>query len=275
MKLSLFISNLILGGVLLAGQDPRDIVRRSVERDDRNAKLANDYTYLVHNTLRQFDGKGEVKSTETETAEILFIGGKRYRRLTEKDGKPLPPKEEAKQQRHIDRAIDEAKKLTPEERAKRLAERERKQAKDREGIRNIPDAFDFTLLREEGVGGRPAYVIGVKPHAGYRGPSHDFLSKMQGTLWIDKADYHWVKAEAETLDTISWGFFVARLGKGTRLAFEQARVNEEIWLPRWASVKASARLGLVKKFNIEQETTYSNYRKFSTDSKIVSVGEVQ
>ena len=269
------LSILILGGVLLKGQDPRDIVRRSVAKDDRNAKLANDYTYLVHNTLRLLDGKGNVKSTEKETHEILSIGGKRFRRLTEKDGKPLPPKEEAKQQQRMDRAIAEAKKLSPEERAKRLADQERKQAKDREGIRNIPDAFDFTLLREEAVAGRPAYVIAAKPRPGYQGPSHDLLAKMQGTLWIDKADYHWVKAEVETLDTVSWGFFIARLGKGTRLAFEQTRVNEEIWLPRWALIKASARLGLVKKVNVEGEMTYSNYRKFSTDSKIVSVGEVQ
>jgi hypothetical protein len=273
--LSVAILLSIFAGPGFAQTDPRDIVRKSVQTDDRNAKLTSEYTYVVHNTMRQLDGGGKVKSTETDTHEILFIGGKRYSRLTEKDGKPLPPKEEAKQQQHIDHAIAEAKKLSPEERERRLAERERKRAKDREGIRNIPDAFDFVLFREEDVGGRPAFVIGVTPKAGYRGPNHDFLSKMQGTLWIHKADYHWVKAEAETLDTISWGFFVARLSKGSRLSFEQTRVNDEIWLPRRAAVKASARLGLVKKFNIEQDTTFSNYRKFSTDSKIISATEVQ
>jgi hypothetical protein len=47
------------------------------------------------------------------------------------------------------------------------------------------------------------------------------------------------------------------------------RVNDEVWLPKRIEVKASARVALVKTFRIEAETSYSNYRKFQVDSKVV------
>ncbi len=118
-------------------------------------------------------------------------------------------------------------------------------------------------------------MIEAKPRPGYRGKNQGFLSKLQGKFWINKSDYHWVKVEAETLDTISFGLFIARLAKGSHLSFEQVRVNDEVWLPKAASVTATARLALVKKLNLEQSTTWSNYRKFQTDSRITAATEVE
>jgi hypothetical protein len=35
------------------------------------------------------------------------------------------------------------------------------------------------------------------------------------------------------------------------------------------------RLALLKNFNVEQDVTYRDYKKFRTDTKIVPLGEVQ
>jgi hypothetical protein len=88
-------------------------------------------------------------------------------------------------------------------------------------------------------------------------------------MWIDKAEYQWVRLEAETTDVISYGVFLARLNPGAKLVFEQARVNDEVWLPRREWVRGSGRIGLVKKLAVEEEVTWSGYRKFSAESKIV------
>ena len=260
---------LCLAGAAFAEMGPREIVARSVQKDDRDFKLTSDYTYLQRSVIRELDGKGRVKTTRVETREVMFIGGRPYRRLVERDGKPLPPAEESRERAKMDRAISEAAKLSPEQRQARLDDYRKKRARDREFARDIPDAFTFQLLRDDTLDARPAYVIAATPNPAYRGPHRDLLSKMKGTLWIDKADYHWARLEAETLDTISFGLFLARLGPGAHLQVESVRVNNEIWLPRRVEVKASARLALLKKFNIEQETAFSNYRKFQTDSKIV------
>jgi hypothetical protein len=88
-------------------------------------------------------------------------------------------------------------------------------------------------------------------------------------MWIDKAEYQWVRLEGETTDTISYGVFLARLNPGAKLVFEQTRVNGEVWLPRREWVRGSGRIGLVKKIAMDEEITWSNYRKFQAESKIV------
>lgn len=257
-----------------AQTDPRDIVLRSVKADDESAKLARNYTYQVHHIHRELDSQGNVKSTETDTTDVLFIGGKPYRHLVQKNDKPLSPDEANRESRKLDKVVAEASRLSQDQLDRRFAEYEQKRANEREQLKDIPDAFDFKLLREEPVNGRPAYVIAATPRPGYRGKHREFLCKMQGTLWIDKEYYRWVKVDAETLDTISFGLFIARLAKGTHLQFEAARVNDEIWLPKRASFTGSARLALVKKFNVAEDVGFSNYRKFQTDSSIVSTSEL-
>jgi hypothetical protein len=82
--------------------------------------------------------------------------------------------------------------------------------------------------------------------------------------------YQWVRIEAETEDTISWGWFIARLDRGAKIVLEQTRVNDEIWLPKRQVVSGSGRLGLVKRIALEQETTWNNYRKFQVESKVIA-----
>jgi hypothetical protein len=38
-------------------------------------------------------------------------------------------------------------------------------------------------------------------------------------------------------------------------------------------LKASARLALVRKINVEQKVTFTDYRRFQTDSRILSTDE--
>jgi outer membrane lipoprotein-sorting protein len=272
--LFLAVAFLAFAQTVFAQMDPRAIVVKSVQADDEAARLARNYTYQVRDVHKELDGKGNVKSTEIDTAEILFIGGKRYRRLIQKNDQPLSADEESKESKKVDKAVAEVSRMSQEELDRRYGEFEKKRAADREQLKYIPDAFDFKLLREEAVNGRPAYVIAATPKRDYRGTHHEFLTKMQGTMWIDKEDFHWVKVEAETLDTISFGLFIARLAKGTHMEFEETRVNGEIWLPKRASFQGSARLAVVKKFNVAEEVSFSNYRKFQTDSKIVSTSEL-
>ncbi len=123
----------------------------------------------------------------------------------------------------------------------------------------MADAFDFRLTAEEQWDGYALYVIEATPRPGYlpRSRTAKVLVHLQGKLWVDKQDYHLVKAEVEVVDTISVGLFLVRLAKGSRATFEQARVNEEVWLPRHVWAFVSARVGLLKVLRIEQESSYT------------------
>jgi hypothetical protein len=75
--------------------------------------------------------------------------------------------------------------------------------------------------------------------------------------------------EAATTETISFGLFLARLNPGATLTFEQSPAADDLWLPRRLYMKGAGRVGLIKKIAMDQEITWSNYRKFQVDSKVV------
>ena len=123
------------------------------------------------------------------------------------------------------------------------------------------------------LNGRDAYVIdgeprpGFQPHLKYA----NYLPKFRFRVWIDKTDMQMAKLEAECIGTVSWGLFVARLHKGSRVVVEQTRVNDEVWLPKSEAVKVDGRFALLKGFNIAVENTYRDYRKFHADAKIIGM----
>lgn len=197
-------------GAVWAQPDARETVRRSIAADEQNEKLVQNYTWKTRQVWNELDGKGNVKSTRIQVREVLFIGSKRHRRLLEEDGKPLTPDRERKEREKMDKALADAQRMSASDRAKAADAYRQRRAKERESLQAVPEAFDCTLVKQESLGGRDAYVIDLRPRPGYKGPHHDFLSKLQGRLWIDKLDYHWIKAEAETLDTISFGLFSSR-----------------------------------------------------------------
>jgi hypothetical protein len=258
---------------LIAAQDPREIVRRSVQLMDHNLADARNYTFLERSEIRELDSGGHVKSRKILLYDVTMLEGSPYRRLVGKDDHPLSGEEERTEEKKLQDSIAQRRKETQAERAKRIAEWEKKRERDREPLDELAEAFDFRIAGEEQIDGRDAWIIAGTPRPGYhaRNTLAKMFSKLRGKLWIDKADYQWVKTEAEVTADISWGLFVARLSKGARLDVQMTRVNDEVWLPKRIEAKVSARLALVKKYRIESETSFSNYRKFQVESHVVAL----
>ena len=79
----------------------------------------------------------------------------------------------------------------------------------------------------------------------------------------------WEKANIQFIDTVSFGLILARLHKGSRVVIEQVRVNDVVWLPQHVEVKIDARLALLKGLNMDFDTTFRDYKKFRSDSKLI------
>ena len=257
---------------LLGQTDAREVIRRAVAADERNWKVARDYTFSERVNRRYLDSQGRVKSQDVRIHDVMLLDGSPYRRLVARDDRPLPPAEEKKEQETLARSIAERRDETAARRTQRRAEYDRRPEWQREAWRELPEAFDFQMVAEEVWEGHGLYIIKATPRQGYqpRSRTAKVLVHLQGKLWVDKQDYHLVKAEVEVVDTISVGLFLVRLAKGSRAAFEQTRVNDEVWLPRQVRAFISARLGLLKVLHIEQEINYSKCRGIQTDASIIS-----
>src|SRR4030095_6175149 len=167
--------------------------------------------------------------------------------------KLLSEKETRKEDEKIQKIVSRGEKESEGERKKRLQKQDKEIDEARQFVREIADAYNFRLHGSEDVAGRPAYVVDADPLPGYKPRLKDarFLPKFRFRVWIDKAERHWVKLDAECIDTVSWGLFLARLHKGSTVQIEQTRVNDEVWLPKHLTLGIDARIALLKSLNME------------------------
>jgi len=141
-----------------ADDEARGIVRRSMALHERNAGLARNYTFLERIEERRLDSKGRETSIESRTYDTTILYGIPYRRLIQRDDRPLSPHEARKEQEKLARTVTQSKSESEAQKKGRLSGYEKHQERGRAYLREIPDAFDFRLLAEEQrQGRRPRY----------------------------------------------------------------------------------------------------------------------
>jgi hypothetical protein len=260
---------------ILAGQDAREIVRRSLDIDKRNSEIARNYTFVQRQQERDIDSKGRVTKVESDTHDVTLLEGSPYRRHIAHNDRPLSAKDQAKEEEKLRKSIEDRRKETPEQRAQRIQDWERKQARQREPLREVPEAFDLKLVGEDKIAGVDTWMIDATPRPGYkpRNRTASFFPKVRARFWIAKQDYQWVKVDMESLDTITFGGFLIRMSKGSHLEFEASRVNNEVWLPKRAVLKGAVRIALVKMMRGDVTFEFSDYKKFQTDSRVLPIGQ--
>jgi hypothetical protein len=234
--------------------DARHIIGQSVVATERSLEARDRYTFVERDHDRRLDSQGQLKSEKIDVTRMILVNGARFGQLVERNGQ-LPSAEERKK---LDQDFEKLKHETPEERTVRLG----KEQENRAVLRDLLEGFDFRLLGEEVLGGRPTYVLQVTPHPGYhaRGQYGKIFSKVEGKLWIDKSDFGWIKVEGQVTQSFSMGLFVARVQRGSCIVLEQTNVGDAVWLPQRLQVRGSARILFLKGLTVERIFTYSDYR---------------
>jgi hypothetical protein len=235
--------------------DVRKIVESSIAATQRHWQARLHYTYMEREVSRRRDSAGRLKSEDVDVSRTILVNGVPFEQLVERNGRPPSVEEERKQKEKLDKL----KRETPEQRVERL----RKQEEEITSIvREVPKAFDFQLVGEEAINGRPAYVLQATPHPGYQaqGKYGKMFSKIAGKLWVDKQDLGWIKVDGQVIQPFSMGLFLVRLLPGSQIRMEQTRVEEGIWMPERVEVRAAAKILLLKNVVIERVLTYSEYR---------------
>src|SRR5579872_39760 len=155
-------TSVVLAGVCLCApparpaEDPKEIVRQALRNDTRNQVLERSYTYTLREETRKLGSGNAVKSSESKTWEVIpLAGGPAFRRLIERDDRPLSAKEEREQAAARKKQEDERRKRqelrereTPEQRQKRLDARERNKQREQEQVDEIVNGFDLRFVGE-------------------------------------------------------------------------------------------------------------------------------
>ena len=252
------------------------LIRQAADKDLENDKKLRDYTYIQREEEHKLDSGGKLKSTESRTYEIMVLYEQQERKQIEKNDQQLSEKDAKKEEEKIQKIIDKRKNESENDRRKRLEKAEKEREQGRQFVKEIADAYNFRFVGMESLDARETYVIDADPKPGYEPHTKDakFLPKFRFRAWIDKAESQWTKLDIQCVDTVSVGFFLVRVHKGSNIQIELTRVNDEVWLPKHVALKLDARVALFKGLNLTEDVTYRNYQKFRTGTKIVPLGEV-
>src|SRR5579863_4402986 len=139
--------------------DAAQILQRSIVATERSWEAREHYVFTERDEDRRLDSTGRVKSADVDISKVILIGNASLEQLVEHNGRPPSAEEKRKQ-------TDKLDKLMRETRAEQQ-ERLREQEENRSFVREVPKGFDFKLVGEEVIDGRPAYILRATPRAGY------------------------------------------------------------------------------------------------------------
>jgi hypothetical protein len=234
--------------------DARQVVLPSVLATQRSWQARDHYTYVERDDDRRLNSLGQLKSESVDLTRMMVVNGARFEQLLEHNGQPPT----AKEQKRSDDDLDKLKHETPDEQAARS----RKDQDNRAFLEDVLEAFDFRLIGEETLDGRPAYVLQATPHPGYRahGKYAKVFSRVEGKLWVDKQDFGWIKVDGQVTQSFSLGLILARVERGSHITMEQTCVGDGVWMPKQIEIRATARILLLKSLDIQRTLTYTDYR---------------
>jgi hypothetical protein len=237
--------------------DGRQVVLPSVLATQRSWQARDHYAYVERHEDRRLNSLGQVKSESVDVTRMMVVNGARFEQLLEHNGQPPS----AKEQKRSDDDLDRLKHETPEEQIARL----HKDQENRAFLQDVLETFDFRLVGDEIVGGRPAYVLQATPHPGYRahGKYAKMFSRVEGKLWVDKQDFGWIKVDGQVTQSFSMGLILARVERGSHVMMEQTCVGEADWVPKRIEIRATARILFLKSLDIQRTLTYTDYRPAS------------
>jgi hypothetical protein len=243
------------------------------KNQDRLEELQEKYTCRVTETSGKLDGSGRVKETETKVYDVTPVAGRFVERLISVNGKELSATEREKEDKRVQKQVEDLIKEKEKddrkrERARAKGEKEEEDSDD-VSISDFLRISDVTSVRRENYHGHEVIAFDFEPKKGYKpkNRTENLITKLAGTIWVDEEAKQIARLEAHLTDTFKIGGGVlASLGSSTAFAFEQEKIDGELWLPSYMEANISARLLLFAKLNRSETRRYSDYKKHSIDS---------
>jgi hypothetical protein len=234
-------------------------------------KIRENYAGSQSEEETEFEHDGRVKKREANEYTFFYLNGQEVTTRVKKDGKSLSAEEQKKENENTQKRIEvlqkrETKKEAKEEKAK---EEGKSDEKDEPGIEIFLRACQFVNPRRERFRGQDVLVFDFEPNPEFRPHKlvEKVVKKLAGVVWIDEKAHDVARLEAYFVGDMRFaGGLLANLQKGTSFVFEQAFVNNEVWLPTYMEAHVGVRFLLVKGIKASVVTRYWDYKKFNVET---------
>jgi hypothetical protein len=240
--------------------DIRQLMHEVEAHQKQLEKVRENYTYNSLQTTQDVDSSGQIRKSQSQEFNDFFVNGHIIERLVKKDGQPLAGHDEAKETERITKLVQKAQNTPVGQPVDGPAI----------SISRLLEIMDVHNPRRIQFRGRSTIVFDfvgrkdVKTH----GIVEDASKKLQGSVWIDEADRQVAHMEVSFDDNfrVAGGLF-ASVDKGSSFRFDQAPVENGLWLPTGGEANFQARVLLLK--NVRQHVTEHDYdfKQFHVDAE--------
>ena len=238
-------------------------------------KVKENYTGRRSTEEIQYDSSGKVTKDERREETFFYLDGEEISTLVGKDGKPLGEDEQRKENERVQKRIakhqeEKQHKEQKEEKAKEQG-KEEKSDKDSDDpdIESFLRACQFVNPRRERFRGQDVLVFDFEGNPEYKPKKLEerVVQQLAGVVWVDEKAHDVARLEAYFVKDFRFaGGLLANLQKGTSFVFEQAYLNNEVWLPTYEEAHVGVRVLLLKGFKVNEVTRYSDYHRFNIET---------
>ena len=224
-------------------------------------KIRENYTYRSLTVNQYLDGHGKVTKTESEEDEVFFVRGHEIERVVAKNGKPLSGHDADKEQERVTKAVEKAQQ-TPEGQPTQ-------KGGQTFSVSDMLSVMEVSHPRRVLYNGRSTLEFDVtgRRDAKAHGLAEGAMKRVAGSIWIDEKDRQVAHLEIRFMDNFRvGGGLLANIQKGSEFHFDQALVNNEIWLPTGAEGTIDARLMLFKGLRQHFVEHDSEYKRFHVEA---------
>jgi hypothetical protein len=126
--------------------------------------------------------------------------------------------------------------------------------------------YNWRLLGEESVDGRPAYLFSFEPKSKdlpINRMTDRILNKLAGKIWFDEQEFEIVRADAHLTSEASMLAGLAGTMRRGDIFYEQVRMEDGAWLMRKSNVHLDGRV-LLKTMRMHVTEENSEFHKIAT-----------
>jgi hypothetical protein len=247
---------------------------REVERNqDEIEKRVSEYAFRQTETDRELNDKGELKKQTIKVYEIYPLPNREpVQKLISENGVPLSAERAAKEDRRVQEEFLKAERDKEKDEKKVAERRAEREKKEKEGTEISPflRVCEFVSPRRETFEGRETIVFDFRPRPGFRPKNREesLIAKLIGVVWIDPVDKQVIRLEARLAEAFKMvGGLLVSLKPGAALVIEQKRMDQGVWLPRFAHVNLSVKFLVFAGNDFNKTIEWSDYKHFSGDVK--------
>lgn len=239
--------------------DPNQFVREMVQHElDAVSSDHSHWRYRLHKEEEATaQDRDVIETKEGSLARTLLI-----------NGRPLTPDQRSKDEERMRKLVDD-----PSERAKRDHRAQQDEAKAKELLRAIPDAFIF---KYGGMDGNLT-MLTFSPNPHYSPPTRELMvyHAMAGKLWVDRSAVRLAMIEGHLIEDVKFGWgLLGHLDKGGYFKVIQQRVGDNHWDQVFLDINMTGRAIIFKNLNIKQKQILSDFRRVSDDLTIARAYEM-